>query len=156
AVIGATGDRSKATGVNGDQTDRSVMNAGAAYVFVRSGTNWKQEAYLKPRVVAMNDDFGRQVAVDGQRVVVLSSPRASPRDKFHVYERKGDTWSQTGSINLPYYSGLAVSGDTVVAADYTENSNATGVNGNQNNQGAQGSGAVFVYRIGSPPGAANQ
>jgi hypothetical protein len=30
------------------------------------------------------------------------------------------------------------------------------VNGNQNNQSAEGSGAVFVYKIGSPPGAANQ
>jgi len=33
--------------VNGDQSDNSAQSAGAAYVFVRTGTTWTQQAYLK-------------------------------------------------------------------------------------------------------------
>jgi hypothetical protein len=123
AVIGAPSDSSKATGVNGDETDRSVQSAGAAYVFVRSGTNWKQEAYLKSPVVARRDDFGTDVAVDGHRVVVLLGLSASPHDKVYVFERKGATWSETASINPRFFSTIAVSGDTVLAGDVLDNSN---------------------------------
>ena len=38
---------SDANGVNGNQTDNSATDAGAAYVFTRSGTIWSQQAYLK-------------------------------------------------------------------------------------------------------------
>ena len=39
-VVGAYGEDSNATGVNGDQSDNSAADSGAAYVFVRSGTTW--------------------------------------------------------------------------------------------------------------------
>src|ERR1044071_4547236 len=53
-VVGAPGEASKATGINGDQNDNSATRAGAAYVFVRNGTTWTQQAYLK----ASNTDTG--------------------------------------------------------------------------------------------------
>ena len=46
-VVGASEEDSNATGVNGNQSDNSAVDSGAAYVFVRSGTNWSQQAYLK-------------------------------------------------------------------------------------------------------------
>ena len=46
-VVGGSRESSNATGVNGDQTDNSAFRAGAAYVFVRNGTTWSQQAYLK-------------------------------------------------------------------------------------------------------------
>src|SRR5207244_3955354 len=46
-VVGADGESSSTTGVNGDQSDISAPGAGAAYVFVRDGATWTQQAYLK-------------------------------------------------------------------------------------------------------------
>ena len=46
------------------------MYAGAAYVFVRSGTNWTQQAYIKAHQVNTFDYFGWSVAVSGDTVVV--------------------------------------------------------------------------------------
>jgi hypothetical protein len=46
-VIGSPKEDSNATGVNGNQSNNSSANSGAAYVFVRSGTTWSQQAYLK-------------------------------------------------------------------------------------------------------------
>src|SRR5207244_849386 len=69
-VVGAFGEASAANGVNGDQSDNSSPSTGAAYVFVRNGNTWSQQAYLK----ASNSDtgavFGISVAISGDTIVV--------------------------------------------------------------------------------------
>src|SRR5262245_36866070 len=57
-VVGAIYESSNATGVNGNQNDNSLPASGAAYVFVRNGTTWSQQAYLKASNPGMNDYFG--------------------------------------------------------------------------------------------------
>src|SRR5689334_24405172 len=44
-VVGAFTESSSATGINGNQSDNSTPASGAAYVFVRHGSNWQQQAY---------------------------------------------------------------------------------------------------------------
>jgi hypothetical protein len=56
-VVGAPLEQSNATGVNGDQHNNDVYMAGAAYVFVRNGTTWTQQAYLKASNTD-SDQFG--------------------------------------------------------------------------------------------------
>ena len=46
---------------------------GAAYVFVRSGTAWSQQAELTASDAAANDRFGWSVAISGSTVVVGAS-----------------------------------------------------------------------------------
>ncbi|NOT57501.1 MAG: histidine kinase, partial [Deltaproteobacteria bacterium] len=43
-VVGALGEASAATGVNGTQADNTAGGAGAAYVFTRSAGVWTQQA----------------------------------------------------------------------------------------------------------------
>jgi hypothetical protein len=69
-VVGARWEDSNATGVNGNQADDSAFAAGAAYVFVRSGGVWSQQAYLKASNTGSGDEFGNSVAVSGDTVVV--------------------------------------------------------------------------------------
>jgi hypothetical protein len=52
--------------------------------------------------------------------------------------------SNTGSGDF-FGTCVAVDGDTVVIGAFGERSNATGVNGNQANNSAQGSGAAYVF-----------
>src|SRR5207249_397401 len=40
-------EASNATGINGNQNDRSIPEAGAVYIFTRTGTTWSQQAYIK-------------------------------------------------------------------------------------------------------------
>ena len=44
--------------MNGDQSNNSASDSGAAYVFVRSGTSWSQQAYLKASNTGAGDRFG--------------------------------------------------------------------------------------------------
>ena len=46
-AVAAPWERSAATGINGDQNDDSLPQAGAVYVFTRSGDSWSQQAYVK-------------------------------------------------------------------------------------------------------------
>src|SRR5258708_514370 len=46
-AVGTTAEDSAAKGINGNQADHFALNAGAVYVFNRSGGNWVQQAYVK-------------------------------------------------------------------------------------------------------------
>ncbi len=59
-VVGAVGEDSGATGVNGNQIDTSQVDSDAAYVFERDATgSWSQIAYLKASDTRAGDVFGR-------------------------------------------------------------------------------------------------
>ena len=68
-VVGADNEDSSTTGVNSTPNEEAGT-AGAAYVFVRSGTAWSQQAYLKASNTGANDQFGISVAIAGDTVVV--------------------------------------------------------------------------------------
>ena len=169
-VVGASGENSNATGVNGNQSDNSAGYSGAAYVFVRTFGVWNQQAYLKASNTDAGDAFGGSVSVSGEVVVVGAhsessnatgvnhptgqSNNSSPNSgAAYVFVRNGNVWSQqaylkasnTGSND--YFGGsVAVSGDTVVVGAYNEDSGATGVNGNQGDALAgEHSGAAYIF-----------
>ena len=53
-AVGANGEDSGNTNPN----DNSADNAGAVYVFVRSGGSWSQQAYVKASNTDTGDVFG--------------------------------------------------------------------------------------------------
>ena len=166
-VVGAYGESSNATGVNGNQSDNSKVASGAAYVFVRSGTTWSQQAYLKASNTDADDDFGLSVAVSGDTIVVAAvyedsnatgvngsqSDNSAPvSGAAYVFSRNGTTWSQEAYLKASNTGGgdwfgysVGVSGDTVVVGAAREASNATGVNGNQSDNSASFAGAAYVF-----------
>jgi hypothetical protein len=65
-AVGATGESSSATGVNGNQADPSMAGSGAVYIFTRTGTAWSQQAYVKASNTGEKEDgeqFGYSVAL---------------------------------------------------------------------------------------------
>lgn len=55
-VVGASGEQSGATGVNGDEQGNSITFATAIYLFSRTSGSWQQEAYDKPSSFLTNND----------------------------------------------------------------------------------------------------
>jgi hypothetical protein len=166
-AVSAVGDDSSATGVNGDEADNSAENSGAAYVFTRTGGVWSQQAYLKASNTDMYDGFGYSVAVSADRIVVGASGEsssatginsdgtdnsASGSGAAYVFTRAAGIWSQptyvkasnTGSgDHFGYY--VAIHGNTIVVGAESEEGGATGVNGDQADDSAWNSGAVYVF-----------
>ena len=70
-AIGAPGERSGATGINGNDADESEVDSGAVYVFERDGAgNWNQIAYIKASNTDGLDLFGRHLALGGDTLAV--------------------------------------------------------------------------------------
>jgi len=70
-LVGASGEDSGATGIDGDQGNSpGSSNAGAAYLFERIGDQWVQTSYIKASNTDGDDQFGASVALDGTHAVV--------------------------------------------------------------------------------------
>jgi hypothetical protein len=110
-AVAAYWESSKATGVDGDQSDDSLPQAGAVYVFTRSGTRWAQQAYIK----------------------ASNTGRAGEGDGFGDGDQFG------------YAIALSGDGTTLAVGAISEDSGARQVNGNQNDDSQQSTGAVYVF-----------
>lgn len=165
-VVGAFFEASNATGVNGDETDNSAPDAGAVYVFVRNGTTWTQQAYLKASNTEEDDKFGSDVSVWGDTIVVgayyedssatgvngnQNDNSAPDSGAAYVFVRNGTTWTQQAYLKASNaqtgdnFGVCVVSSNTIVIGSIGEDSNAMGLNGDQTNNGAADSGAVYVF-----------
>ena len=166
-VVGANGERGISTGVNGDQTNNLALDVGAAYVFVRSGTAWSQQAYMKASNSEANDNFGWSVAIAGDTIVVgayredsnatgvggnQADNSAPDAGAAYVFFRSAGLWSQQAYLKASntgaddqFGTSVAIAGDTIVVGAPGEDSNATGVNGDQVNNSATGAGAAYVF-----------
>ena len=95
------------SGVNGDQTDNSAPNAGAAYVFTRTAGVWAQEAYLKASHAEANQNFSGSLALEGDIVAVgarledsvstgingnQTNHGAPDSGAVYVFKRNGGVW----------------------------------------------------------------
>ena len=168
-AVGATGEGSNATGINGDQTDNSAPVSGAVYVFRRDSTGaWSQEAYIKASNTDTGDFFGSSMALISDTLAVGANSEDSNAmgidgnqannsvelsGAVYVFKRDSTgTWNQDAYIkasntefNDRFGRSVALSGDTLAVGAELEDSNATGIDGNQANLASQ-SGAVYVFR----------
>ncbi|HEY7444179.1 MAG TPA: hypothetical protein VH701_17245, partial [Vicinamibacterales bacterium] len=123
-AVSAFWEASSAKGINGDQNDHSIPQAGAVYVFTRQGAAWTQQAYVKASNTGEagtaerfgdGDQFGVSLALsdDGNTMAVgaLTEDSASPgingdqtdnsassAGAVYVFTRTGSTWSQQAYV----------------------------------------------------------
>src|SRR5689334_9698038 len=152
-VVGAPLEDSNANGVNGNQTNDNSTDSGAVYVFTRNAGVWTQQAYLKASNTNSGDQFGVSVAIDGDTLAVGATSESSnatgvngdqtnhlapDSGAVYVFTRTSGVWSQQAYIKASntdagdqFGVSVALAGDTLAVGAHHEDSNATGVNGNQ-------------------------
>jgi hypothetical protein len=155
-VVGSHRESSSSAGINGDQLNDDLRRSGAAYVFTREEGVWSQQAYLKASNPGANDNFGLEVDIFGDLVVVgatgessllTSSPGedAAPNaGAAYIFRRTAGVWVQEAFLKADNareesYFGISVtvSGETVVVG-------ASGDDGLLGS-GIPDSGAAFVF-----------
>jgi hypothetical protein len=98
-VVGAPYESSNAIGVNGDQLNNLASYSGAAYVFVRDGLTWTQQAYLKASNTQSREDcFGWSVGISGETIVV-----GAPQESRNILGVNGNVQG-----NTPLWASLQV------------------------------------------------
>lgn len=166
-AIGAPGESSNATGVDGNQANNSKAVSGAVYTFTRSNGVWTQEAYIKASNTEGQTSFGTAVALEGDRLAV-GSPRersdstgidaeqnldGSSNGAVYVFARTNGVWEEKTFIKASntdfgdrFGSTLAWSGDLLAVSAPQEDSNAAGVGGDQMDNSIENAGAVYLFR----------
>lgn len=137
-----------AVGAQGEDNLGGV-DAGSAYVFVRSGTSWSQQAKVQPADSAASDNFGIRVALsdDGNTLAVGSNQDdnsgGTNAGSAYVFVRSGTTWAQQARLqasdaaagdNFGFSIALSADGNTLATGAYLDD-----------NSGGADAGSVYVF-----------
>lgn len=173
-AVGASGESSAATGVNGDQSDNSIPASGAVFLFNRDSSVWQQNAYIKGTTFQQNGhQFGYQVALsaDGDSLAVSSFDSSSTTGinggqndqtmpgsgAVFLFVQESGTWQQQAFLKASntdesdFFGGaISLSGDGAILAvgAVGESSSARGVGGNQQENADYidySAGAVYLF-----------
>ncbi|MFN9978182.1 MAG: hypothetical protein ACK58T_50580, partial [Phycisphaerae bacterium] len=117
----------------------SFVDQGAAYVFVRSGTTWTQQAQLLATGGDIGDNFGSSVAVSGDTAIIGARGddvgANTDQGSAYIFTRSGTTWTQQAQLNASggaasdqFGIAVAISGQTVIVG---ANRSDWGTSGNQ-------------------------
>jgi hypothetical protein len=173
-AVGAPLESSAAKGINGKGANDAGHSSGAVYVYARSGNRWTEQSYIKASNPGSDDQFGFGVALSGDgNTLVVSAPyedsgatgvNGNQDDNsiensgaVYVFSRTGSTWSQQSYIKASntgekdegdqfgYSISVSDDGNTLAVGAIGEDSASTGINGNQSDNSAGGSGAAYIF-----------
>lgn len=165
-IAGAPFEDSDGIGINDN-----ALNSGAAYVFANNG-GWAEEAMIKPTVVGAFDQFGFSVGLGGVggNILAVGANRENgdatglngdpqlntslDAGASYIFTRDIGGWSQRAYLKSSntgagdrFGSAMAISADgkTLAVGAINEDSAAIGIGGDQSNNDASNSGAVYLY-----------
>lgn len=146
----------------------AVTGTGGTTTYTIIAHRLSQEAYAKASNTGASDFFGLSVALSGETLAVgalrepsaatgvngnQASTNAVESGAVYVFTRSGTTWSQQAHLKASntaasdlFGTSVALSEDTLAVGAPQEASNATGINGNEADNSASLSGAVYVFR----------
>lgn len=152
-AVGAVGDSSDATRIDGDATNTRAVASGAVHVFTRSKGSWSLQAYLKGSASAANHRVGGDVAIAGDTIVAGELGAGNYSGAAYVFARNGSKWSEQARLlaTVPepkdYFGySVAISGDTIVVGADGEASRPAGLYGDPNDNSTPDTGAAFVFQ----------
>jgi hypothetical protein len=101
-----------------------VSDAGAVYVYTRSGTTWTEQQRIPHPTPGANDHFGKSVDVDVNNLIIgaenIDSP-SSNSGKAYIYKRGGSTWNLYSTLqgsntdeNDGFGAGVGIEGESAV------------------------------------------
>ena len=129
--------------------DTGQSNAGAAYVFTRSGSTWTQQAKIQANDVTANAYFGTGTSMNssGDHVIIGASGLNNRIGSVYIFQRAGSTWTQKvklrGSDATTTYSdggsenvSMSDDGSTVIYGHYFQTVNSV-----------SGVGAAYIFEV---------
>ncbi|MGB0386289.1 MAG: FG-GAP repeat protein [Ardenticatenaceae bacterium] len=125
--------------------NREQNRAGNAYVFVRNGESWSEQAQLSISDALAGNNFGGSVAIDGDTIVVGARfehyHTGDWLDGAYLFTRQGNTWPQQDKLvssDLGVYDrfgeSVAISGGRIIVGAPADDDN-----------GHYTSGSVYIF-----------
>jgi hypothetical protein len=138
-AVGSTSEPSGIGGINANETDTGAPDSGAVYVFTHSGSDWAQQAHVKPwNTVTRGVLFGYSVGLsgNGDTLGVGTYDEQQGRGAVYVFTRNNGKWAQqmrmqgaNAEAGDSLGCALAISddGNTIVAGAFDEDAILTGI-----------------------------
>ena len=119
--------------------DTGATDAGAAYIFTRSGSTWSQQQKIQASDAQQADYFGYSVSIsgDGNTAIVgayQEDTGATNAGSAYIFTRSGSTWSQQQKIqssdiqsgdNFGFSVSISGEGNTAIMGARLEDAAAT-------------------------------
>jgi hypothetical protein len=144
--------------VTGAASSSDVVYNGMAVANVTVTNNdvlpYVQQAYVKASVASGYFGHGTALSADGNTMAVGGYREDSFTGAAYIFTRVAGVWTQQARITASnpdtgdffgFRVELSADGDTLAVSAWGEASNAAGVDGNQANNAADNSGAVYVF-----------
>jgi hypothetical protein len=175
-ALGSVDEDCEATGVNPPGCDDEGLGSaggsmGAVAVFVRAGTTWTQQAYLKASNTGVEDWFGIKLALSGNGDVLAvaaaledsaaqgingrqDDDSAVDAGAVYLFRRTGTTWAQDAYVKSTHNEAfdefgnsvaLSADGRALVVSARGEDGGSPGVNGDETDNSVDESGAAYVF-----------
>jgi len=166
-LVGARGEDSAATGIDGDQANNALRDSGAVYAFARTSGAWFQTAYIKASNPGIDDWFGASLDFDGEQMIAAARNEGSAATGLdgdqadesapgagaaYLFAISAGQWTQQHYVKASnaessdfFGSSVGISQGRFAVGAEQEASTATGVDGDQSDNGAIGSGAVYLF-----------
>jgi len=167
-AVGARFEDSAATGTgSGQNDDNTASNSGAVYMFRHIGIVWAQEVYLKASNTDSEDNFGISISLMSDTLAVGAHREASKGQgvdgvqanneaqgsgAVYLFQRTGEGWVQKTYLKASntdsgdaFGTSVSLSGDTLAIGAPLEDSAASGISGNQNDNTSSDSGAAYIF-----------
>lgn len=145
AYVSLSGETLLASSQNDDDNG---TDSGSAYVFVRNGTTWTQQAKLTASDGALGDSLGWSLALSADTALIganLDDDKGMNSGSAYVFVRSGATWSEEAKLTAPdgvemgfFGRSVGVSGDVLIS----------GASGHSDNGAFSGS--AYVFDLTSP------
>ena len=168
-VVGAPGEASSATGVNGDAGDNSLVDSGAAFIFERTHTGLSQVAYLKASNTGVGDAFGSAVDLtdttvavgapyedsgfSGNSSILESDNSLDNAGAVYTFVNNGTVWVQSAFLKSSrpdnqdrFGEDLAIESNTLVIAAPSEDGSNTVISEAVFDNATNDGGAVFIFQ----------
>ncbi|MDP6053292.1 MAG: FG-GAP repeat protein, partial [Candidatus Latescibacteria bacterium] len=116
--------------VGAHANDDGGSYSGSAYIFVRSGTNWTEQAKLTASDAAASDYFGYSVSIDGDYAIVgahANDDGGSDSGSAYIFVRSGTNWTQQtkltaldGGVGDAFGYSVSIAGDYAIVGAYLD------------------------------------
>jgi len=143
--------------IGANAADPNGKKTGSAYVFERSGGEWRQQAKLVPTDGDSDDEFGVEPVLDGDRVLIGAfrdnDPNGADAGSVYVFEQSSGEWRQQtklvpddGDSGDNFGGTLTLDGDRVLIGAFRDN-----------DPNGENAGAAYIFRrsdgsdSGAPP-----
>ena len=106
------------------QDSPAGANAGAAYIFTRSGSTWTEQAKLVEASPGVDRQFGAAVSISGDSALIgvtRNNQDVTPQGKAYVFVRAAGVWTEQaalvpddGKVGDFFGDAVSISGDTAL------------------------------------------